>query len=44
MSKKFIDVFPVNPNHSFMTCGGPKAFTSTTIVKKCGGETSSGGQ
>ena len=24
--------------------GGPKVFTSTTIFKKCGGKTSSGGQ
>ena len=31
-------------NHSFMTCGGPEAFTSTTFCKKCGGKTSSGGQ
>ena len=26
------------------TCGGPKTFTSTTIFKKCGGKTTSGGQ
>ena len=32
------------PNHRFMTCGGPKAFTSTTIFKKCGVKTSSAGQ
>ena len=29
-------------NHSSKTCGGPKAFTSSTILKKCGGKTSSG--
>ena len=23
-------------NHSFKTCGGPEAFTSTTFIKKCG--------
>ena len=34
----------LTPNHSFMTCGGPEAFTSTTIFMKCGGKTSSGGQ
>ena len=26
------------PHHSFKTCGGPKAFTSTTMLKKCGGK------
>ena len=31
-------------NHSFKTCDGPEAFTSTTDFMKCGGETSSGGQ
>ena len=31
-------------NHSFMTCGGPEAFTSTTIFEKGGGKTSSVGQ
>ena len=25
-------------NHSFKTCGGPEAFTSTTISYKCGGK------
>ena len=25
-------------NHSNKTCGGPEAFISTTIFKKCGGE------
>ena len=30
-------------NHSFKTCGGPEAITSTTIFKKRGGKTSSGG-
>ena len=32
-------------NHSFMTCGGPEAVTSATILMKCGVKTSSvGGQ
>ena len=26
------------PNQSSKTCGGPEAFTSTTIFKKCGGK------
>ena len=30
--------------HSFNTGGGPEVFTSTTISKKCGEKTSSGGQ
>ena len=29
-------------NHSSMTCSGPEAFTSTTMFKSYGGETSSG--
>ena len=32
------------PNHCFRACGGPEAFTSTTIFKKCGVKTCSGGQ
>ena len=31
------------PNYSLKTCGGPEAFTSATIFKKCGGKASSGG-
>ena len=31
----------LTPNHSYKTCGGPEAFTSTTILKKCGAKTSS---
>ena len=30
----------LTPNYGFMTCGGPKAFTSTTIFEKCGVEIS----
>ena len=30
------------PNHKFKTCGGPEAFTSTTVFDKCGGRTSCG--
>ena len=26
------------PSHSYKTCGGTKAITSTTILKKCGGK------
>ena len=25
----------ITPNHSFKTCGGPEAYTSNTIFKKC---------
>ena len=28
----------VYPNHNFMTCGGVKTFTSTTIFDRCGGK------
>ena len=31
-------------SHSFETCGGHDAFTSTTIIEKCGGKISFGGQ
>ena len=31
----------LTPKNSFMTCGGPKAFTTTTILKKRGAKTSS---
>ena len=34
----------LTPNHSLRTCGGPEAFTSTTIFKKYGVKTSKGGQ
>ena len=34
----------LTPSHSFRKCGGHKAFTSTTIYKKCGEKTSSGGR
>ena len=27
------------PKHGFMICGGPEAFTSTTMFKECGGKT-----
>ena len=30
----------LTPIHSFETCGDPKASTSTTIFRKCGGRTS----
>ena len=26
------------PNHSFMMCGGPEAFTSNIMFEKCGGK------
>ena len=32
---------PVYHNHSFETCGGPEAITSTTMFKKCGVKASS---
>ena len=25
----------LTPNHTFIECGGPKAFTSTAIFEKC---------
>ena len=34
----------LTPKHSYKMCGGPEAFISTTICKKCGGKTSSGVQ
>ena len=37
--KYFTGCLPLlTPNNSFKTCGGPEAFTSTTIFKKCGGK------
>ena len=31
----------LTPNHNFMSCGGPEAFTSTTIFETFCGKTSS---
>ena len=42
--KYFTGCLPLlTPNHCLRTCGGLEAFTSTTLCKKCGGKTSSGG-
>ena len=46
MAQKYFTVnMPLlTPNHSYEKRGGPEAFTSITICKKCGIKTSSGMQ